>query len=196
MLRPIRAVIIDDSAFMRKIIEDILASDPDIEVVAKGRNGKDAVELVEKFKPDVITLDIEMPVMNGLDALSVIMKTHPLPVLMLSSLTSQGATETIRALEMGAVDFISKPSGAISLDLHKVGADIIKKVKAAAQVNITHLRKGSEMLSRIHQRSIASRRVQQLSMSATDTSPNAKTMVTPAEGARKTSLPVQGGLVI
>lgn len=179
-MRPIRVVVIDDSAFMRKIIGDILASDPEIEVIAKGRNGRDAIELVDKFNPDVVTLDIEMPIMNGLDALSAIMKTHPLPVLMLSSLTKQGAIETIRALEIGAVDFISKPSGAISLDLHKVGADIIKKVKAAAQVNVTHLRKGSELLSRIHQRSMTSRGAQhQRLMSAIDASSNEKVMSVP-----------------
>lgn len=194
-MRPIRVVIVDDSAFMRKIIGDILASDSGIEVVAKGRNGQEAIELVDRCKPDVITLDIEMPVMNGLDALSTIMKTRPLPVLMLSSLTKQGAVETIRALEMGAVDFISKPSGAISLDLHKVGADIIKKVKAAAQVNVTHLRKGSEMLSRIRQRSTASMTDnQQAFISATNPTPFIKTPTTFMAGTKKADYSAQGNI--
>ncbi|MED0674594.1 MULTISPECIES: protein-glutamate methylesterase/protein-glutamine glutaminase [Aneurinibacillus] len=136
---PIRAVVVDDSAFMRKIISDLLAGDPDIQVVGKGRNGLEAIELVKKLSPDVITLDVEMPVMSGIEALEQIMKVSPLPVVMLSSLTQHGTSETIRALEMGAVDFISKPSGAISLDLHKIGAEIVQKVKEAAGVKVSRL---------------------------------------------------------
>ncbi|WP_027414614.1 protein-glutamate methylesterase/protein-glutamine glutaminase [Aneurinibacillus terranovensis] len=140
-MKKIKAIIIDDSAFMRKVIGDLLAEDPDIEVIGKARNGREGVDLVQKLNPDVVTLDIEMPVLNGLQTLEIIMKDHPLPVVMLSSLTQQGANETIRALEMGAVDFIAKPSGSISLDLYKVGSQIIEKVKAAAQVNLPGLKR-------------------------------------------------------
>jgi two-component system chemotaxis response regulator CheB len=138
-------VVIDDSAFMRKVIGDLLEQDPVIQVVAKGRNGTEALELIKKWSPDVITLDIEMPVMDGLRALEQIMKEKPLPVIMLSSLTQRGTNETIRALEMGAIDFISKPSGSISLDLHKVGAEIVQKVKAAAHVKVSQISKMKEV---------------------------------------------------
>ncbi|GEN33610.1 MULTISPECIES: protein-glutamate methylesterase/protein-glutamine glutaminase [Aneurinibacillus] len=139
MTQPIRVIVIDDSAFMRKVIGDLLEQDSAIQVVAKGRNGSEAIELIRKWSPDVVTLDVEMPVMNGLEALEKIMKETPLPVVMLSSLTQQGTNETIRALEMGAVDFVPKPSGAISLDLHRVETELIEKVKAAARIKISRL---------------------------------------------------------
>jgi two-component system chemotaxis response regulator CheB len=142
---PIRVIVVDDSAFMRKVIGDLLEKDPEIQVIGKGKNGKEAVELVQKLSPDVVTLDVEMPIMNGLEALEQIMKDSPLPIVMLSSVTQQGESETIRALERGAVDFIPKPSGSISLDLHKVGAEIVQKVKAAARVKMSRLIKREEM---------------------------------------------------
>jgi two-component system chemotaxis response regulator CheB len=144
MVPPIRVVVVDDSAFMRKVIGDLLEKDPGIQVIGKGKNGKEAIELVQKLSPDVVTLDVEMPIMNGLEALEQIMKDSPLPIVMLSSVTQQGASETIRALERGAIDFIPKPSGAISLDLHKMGAEIVQKVKAAARVKMSHLIKREE----------------------------------------------------
>ena len=110
----IRVVIADDSAFMRKVISDLLTKTPDFQVVGIARNGKEAVELVAKEKPDLLTLDINMPVMDGLQALQVIMKDCPVPVLMFSSLTKKDADETIRALELGAVDFLCKAGGSIS----------------------------------------------------------------------------------
>ncbi|RXT15133.1 chemotaxis response regulator protein-glutamate methylesterase [Ammoniphilus sp. CFH 90114] len=131
-MRKIRVLVVDDSAFMRKVISDILSQDPWIEVIDKARNGLEGIEKVKKLSPDVVTMDVEMPTMNGLEALEHLMKHHPLPVIMLSSLTHEGATETIKALELGAVDFIPKPSGSISLDIHKVEDQIIAKVKAAA----------------------------------------------------------------
>lgn len=129
----IRVLVVDDSAFMRKVISDILNGDPSIEVIDRAKNGLECIEKVKQLKPDVVTLDIEMPVMNGLDALGQVMKEHPLPVVMLSSLTKEGADATIRALEIGAFDFVTKPSGSISLDIHKVADRLLEKVKAAAQ---------------------------------------------------------------
>ncbi|MGD8191033.1 protein-glutamate methylesterase/protein-glutamine glutaminase [Brevibacillus ginsengisoli] len=128
----IRVLIVDDSAFMRKVIDDILSADPDIEVIDRAKNGLECIKKVKELKPDVITLDIEMPVMDGLEALEQLMKNHPLPVVMLSSLTKEGADATIRALELGAFDFVAKPSGPISLDIHKVADRILERVKAAA----------------------------------------------------------------
>ena len=128
----IKVLVVDDSAFMRKMISDIINSSPELEVIAKARNGKDAISKTKELQPDVITMDIEMPEMDGLTALKNIMKETPVPVIMLSSLTSQGAEQTLRALQLGAVDFITKPSGQISLDIEQVSDDIINKVKAVA----------------------------------------------------------------
>ncbi|MGI6435403.1 MAG: protein-glutamate methylesterase/protein-glutamine glutaminase [Syntrophomonadaceae bacterium] len=128
----IRVLVVDDSAFMRKVITDILNSEPGIEVVGKAKDGQDALEKIEELKPDVVTMDVEMPVMDGLTALKTLMRTRPVPVVMLSSLTAQGAQLTMKALELGAVDFIAKPSGQISLDISGSRNDIVNKVKIAA----------------------------------------------------------------
>jgi len=128
----IRVLVTDDSAFMRKVISDILAENPDIEVIDRARNGLECIEKCNKLKPDVVTLDIEMPVMNGLEALERMMRDNPIPTVMISSLTREGADATIRALELGAFDFVTKPSGPISLDIHKVAERLVERVKAAA----------------------------------------------------------------
>ncbi|GEB30929.1 MULTISPECIES: protein-glutamate methylesterase/protein-glutamine glutaminase [Brevibacillus] len=130
----IRVLVTDDSAFMRKVISDILSGDPEIEVIDRAKNGLECVEKCKQLSPDVLTLDIEMPVMNGLEALEKLMVDCPVPVVMLSSLTREGAEATIQALELGAFDFITKPSGPISLDIHKVADRLIERVKAAAAV--------------------------------------------------------------
>lgn len=136
-----KVLVVDDSAFMRKLITDILNSHPEIEVVGIARNGKDAIEKVKTLSPDVVTMDIEMPVMDGLEALKEIMDKHPVPVVMLSSTTKEGAENTILAMEYGAVDFVAKPGGAISLNLHDVKEEIIEKVYAASEVQITKLKR-------------------------------------------------------
>lgn len=129
----IKVLVTDDSAFMRKVITDILNRDPAIQVVDTARNGQEALEKIKRHEPDVVTLDVEMPVMDGISALQQIMRDNPRPVIMLSSLTQEGAELTLKALHEGAVDFVAKPSGNISLDIEKVAADIIQKVKIAAQ---------------------------------------------------------------
>ncbi|NPA63158.1 MAG: chemotaxis response regulator protein-glutamate methylesterase [Methanococci archaeon] len=134
--KKIRVLVVDDSAFMRKVISDILNSDPEIEVIGTAKDGVEAVELVQKLEPDVITMDVEMPRMNGLEAVKKIMEIKPTPIVMLSALTKEGSKITFEALEAGAVDFISKPSGSISLDIRKIGEDIIKKVKQAAKAKV------------------------------------------------------------
>ncbi|MBQ3444775.1 MAG: response regulator, partial [Selenomonadaceae bacterium] len=110
----IRVLIADDSAFMRKVLSDLFNSQSDFQVVGTAVNGQDAIEKVKRFQPDVLTLDVIMPVMDGLNALAVIMEQCPLPVVMVSSTTQKGTNETIRALALGAVDFVSKAGGAIS----------------------------------------------------------------------------------
>lgn len=131
-MKRIRVLVVDDSAFMRRMISDILDSEPGIEVVGTARNGQEAVNILSRLAPDVITMDVEMPVMGGLDALEEIMKVRPTPVLMISSATQSGAEATLKALQRGAVDFIAKPSGSISLDIGKLEKEIRQKVKLAA----------------------------------------------------------------
>lgn len=125
----------DDSAFMRRIITDLLQSDPSIQVIATARDGADAVEKCLSLQPDVITLDVEMPNLDGYGALRRIMAERPTPVVMVSSLTQQGAEATIRALALGAVDFVPKPSGTISLNMHVARDELVSKVKAAARAH-------------------------------------------------------------
>ncbi len=132
----ISVLVVDDSAFMRKVIQDIINSDPAMQVVGTAKNGKEALLKVNLLRPDVVTLDIEMPEMDGLTALENIMATNPLPVVMLSNLTQLGAKATLQALQLGAVDFISKPSGPISLDIAMISAEIIEKIKIAASAHI------------------------------------------------------------
>lgn len=134
-MKKINVLVVDDSAFMRKLISDFLSEDPQINVVGTARNGEDGIKKLRVLKPDVITMDVEMPVLNGLDALKYIMKNQPVPVVMLSSTTKQGAENTLSAIQYGAIDFIAKPSGAISLDLHKIKEEIIQKVISASTVN-------------------------------------------------------------
>ncbi|MFD0616733.1 chemotaxis response regulator protein-glutamate methylesterase [Paenibacillus sp. GCM10027629] len=131
-----KVLVIDDSAFMRKYISDMVTSDTQFEVVDTAKNGQEAVEKVKSLNPDVITMDIEMPVMNGLEALKVIMEDHPTPAIMLSSFTEKGARETILALEIGAFDFIQKPSGTISCDIHVVSEHLHQRLRAAISSNM------------------------------------------------------------
>ncbi|MCD4703905.1 MAG: chemotaxis response regulator protein-glutamate methylesterase [Methanosarcinaceae archaeon] len=131
----IKVLVVDDSAFMRKVISDILSKDPMIDVVATARNGQDAIEKVERFGPDVVTLDNEMPVLDGLHTLGYIMSECPTPVIMLSAVSEKAADITLTAMEYGAVDVIIKPSGNISLDINKMAEEIVSKVKTAAKVD-------------------------------------------------------------
>ncbi len=136
MSKPIRVLVVDDSLFMRRMISDLLIQDPEIAVIGTARNGQEGLELAKQLKPDVITLDVEMPVMDGITMLGKLMQEQPTPVLMLSSLTTEGAEVTLKCLELGAVDFVAKPSGSISLDIYKISSQIIEKVKAVAKARI------------------------------------------------------------
>lgn len=134
-----RVLVVDDSVFMRKIVSDLVAELPGFQVIATAKNGLEAIELNKSLQPDCITMDVEMPEMNGLEALKVIMKENPVPVIMLSSLTKEGAMETIQALESGALDFVQKPSGSISLDLFKVKEMLHERLEIAVKSNIKKL---------------------------------------------------------
>ena len=131
-----KVLVVDDSAFMRKMISDILSKSSNLEVISTARNGEDALKKVTELKPDVITLDIEMPIKDGIATLRDIMMHQPTPVVMLSSLTKAGADKTMEAMSNGAVDFIAKPSGSISLDIEEISAEIIRKVEAASLARI------------------------------------------------------------
>ena len=132
MPQKIRVLIVDDSALVRKLLRDVISGDPDMEVVGTASNGVEAIRAVAELEPDVVTMDINMPEMDGLTALEYIMHKHPLPVVMLSALAQKGASATMKALELGAVDFIAKPSHYPS-SVKAVREEVALKVKTAAQ---------------------------------------------------------------
>jgi two-component system, chemotaxis family, protein-glutamate methylesterase/glutaminase len=136
----ISVLVVDDSAFMRKALSTMLAGDPDIQVVGTARDGEEGLEKIRLLKPDVVTLDIEMPRMDGLTALRHIMMEMPRPVLMVSSLTTEGAEATLKAMELGAVDFIPKQLSRVSLDIVKIEGELRAKVKNVANRRIRPLR--------------------------------------------------------
>ena len=127
----IRLLIVDDSALMRKLLTEIFAEQPDFET-RTARDGLEALTMLGEYSPDVITLDVHMPRMDGLSCLDRIMIEHPCPVVMVSSLTAEAADATLEALHLGAVDFIAKPGGAISMKIHEIAPLLVDKVRAAA----------------------------------------------------------------
>ncbi|MEJ2010367.1 MAG: chemotaxis response regulator protein-glutamate methylesterase [Acidobacteriota bacterium] len=132
-MRKIRVLVVDDSALVRRIISDALACDPEIEVAATAANGRIALARIPQVNPDVITLDVEMPVMDGLEALKELRKTYlRLPVIMFSTLTERGASATLDALALGASDYVTKPSnvGGAAVALQRIREDLIPKIKA------------------------------------------------------------------
>lgn len=131
----IRLLIADDSALMRKLLEGIFRDQGDFDI-SLARNGTEALELVHAFDPHVVTLDIQMPGMDGLTCLSRIMIEAPRPVVMISSLTEEGADATLEAIELGAVDFVAKPGGTISLEIDRLRPVLVEKVRAAAGARI------------------------------------------------------------
>ncbi|HDQ26523.1 MAG TPA: chemotaxis response regulator protein-glutamate methylesterase [bacterium] len=138
-MKKIRVLVVDDSAFMRKVITQMLEGDPEIEAAGTAKDGKDAIKKAAELKPDVITMDLEMPGLDGLKTLEYIMKETPTPVIMLSAYTPKGAETTLRALEAGAADFVCKPSGEVSLDIKKVKEELVEKIKTAAQIDARKL---------------------------------------------------------
>ncbi len=130
---PVRILVVDDSAFMRKAIAQMLQSDPEVTVIDTARDGIEAVEKTCHLRPDIVTLDIEMPKMNGLEALKIIMEKCPVPVLMVSSLTNEGAQATLDAMDLGAVDFIPKNLTDLSANIIKIKEHLLEKVKLIAR---------------------------------------------------------------
>jgi len=132
----IKVLVIDDSALVRSLLSRILDQDPDIEVVGTACDPYDAREKIKKLHPDVLTLDVEMPRMDGITFLKNLMRLHPMPVVMVSSLTEKGAETTLQSLELGAFDFVSKPKGEPTSALARLADEIIHKVKSAASANL------------------------------------------------------------
>jgi len=132
----IRVLVADDSAFMRKVLVSILDSDGSFEVVGESRDGRETVEKAAKLKPHVITMDINMPHMDGLRATEIIMSTEPRPILIVSAESKDGADATLRALELGAIDFVAKPSGGIDLDMSSVREELVRKLRIASKVRV------------------------------------------------------------
>jgi two-component system, chemotaxis family, protein-glutamate methylesterase/glutaminase len=139
MRSPYKVLIIDDSSLMRQLLTQILSSDPELEVVGTAGDPFVAREKIKSLNPDVLTLDIEMPRMDGLTFLEKLMRGHPMPVVMISSLTDRGAETTLRALTLGAVDYIAKPKLDVSNGTIEQAGDIIAKVKGAAKVRVRGL---------------------------------------------------------
>ncbi len=173
----ISVLVADDSAFMRKVVSDLIEADPEIIVVGAARNGSDCIQKAMSLRPDVITLDVEMPVMDGLAALPTLVTELGIPVVMLSSLTQAGADVTIRALSLGAVDFVPKPSGAISLDIGVVRDDLVRKIKAAAAISAGRVRALARDL-RTPAPAPASAPIRTQTLSTTSTTPTTPTMPT------------------
>jgi two-component system chemotaxis response regulator CheB len=131
-----RVLIVDDSAFMRKVLETIFNADDQLTVAGHAKDGREAVALAESLKPDVITMDINMPHVDGLQATAQIMTTNPRPIVIVSSESREGAASTLKALELGAIEFVAKPSSGIDLDMQSVKEDLLRKVRMAAKVRV------------------------------------------------------------
>jgi len=131
-----RVLVVDDSAFMCKVLETIFNADSQLQVIGRARDGREAITLSESLKPDVITMDLNMPHMDGLQATANIMTNNPRPIVIVSSESKEGATSTLKALELGAIDFVTKPSSGIDLDMQSVKEELLRKVRVAAKVRV------------------------------------------------------------
>ena len=139
MSEPVRVLVVDDSALMRKLIPQILEGDASIHVVGTAMDGSFVMKKIEELKPQVITLDLEMPRMDGMETLKEIMRRHRLPVIVVSAHTTQGASTTFKALALGAFDFVAKPVDAASAHMEQIAAELIAKIKVAAQTDMPRL---------------------------------------------------------
>src|SRR6202163_2220148 len=131
-----RVLVVDDSAFMRKVLENIFNADSQLQVVGHAKDGREAIALAESLKPDVITMDLNMPHMDGLQDTAQIMTSNPRPIVIVSSESREGAASTLKALELGAIEFVTKPNSGIDLDMQSVKEELLRKVRIAAKVRV------------------------------------------------------------
>ena len=131
-----RVLVVDDSAYMRKVLEAIFNADDQLQVVGHAKDGREAIALAESLKPDIITMDINMPHVDGLQATAQIMTTNPRPIVIVSSESKDGAASTLKALELGAIEFVAKPSSGVDLDMQSIKEDLLRKVRMAAKVRV------------------------------------------------------------
>ena len=142
-----RVLIVDDSAFMCKVLENIFNADDQLQVAGRAKDGREAVALAESLKPDVITMDINMPHVDGLQATAEIMTTNPRPIVVVSSESKEGAASTLKSLELGAIEFVAKPSSGVDLDMQSVKEELLRKVRMAAKVRV--VRTASRLVSTV-----------------------------------------------
>jgi two-component system chemotaxis response regulator CheB len=131
-----KVLVVDDSSFMCKVLESIFNADDQLQVVGRAKDGREAVALAESLKPDVITMDINMPHVDGLQATAQIMTTNPRPIVVVSSESREGAASTLKALELGAIEFVAKPSSGVDLDMQSIKDELLRKVRMAAKVRV------------------------------------------------------------
>jgi len=143
-----KVLVVDDSAFMRRVISDIINEDPRCETIGTAANGKEALDKVKELKPDVISLDIQMPVMDGLSMMKKLSSVRPTPVVMMSTLTKEGAKETIEALELGAFDFVAKPDNIFKVNTEEIRGELMEKLYLAADAGEKSTRKFKPSISR------------------------------------------------
>jgi len=145
MSERVRVLVVDDSALMRKLIPAILERDPSIEVVGTAMDGAFALKKIDEFNPDVVTLDLEMPRMDGLEALRLIMRRAPMPVIVVSTHSKEGAYSTFKALALGAIDFVAKPRDAAAGHLDAIAVELIEKIKVAKRASGRKIRASVEV---------------------------------------------------
>jgi two-component system, chemotaxis family, protein-glutamate methylesterase/glutaminase len=134
--KKIRVLIVDDSAFMRKVLRGIISADSALQVIGEARDGREAISLAQSLDPDVITMDIMMPHVDGLEAIELIMSQHPRPIVIVSSESREGAASTLRGLSLGAIDFVAKPKSGVDLDMNLVRDELSRKLRLAAKVRV------------------------------------------------------------
>ncbi len=135
-VKKIRVLLVDDSTFMRRVLQEIISHDPQLEVIGQAKDGLEAVAMADSLKPDVITMDLNMPRMDGLQATEHIMSQNPRPIVVVSSESREGAASTLCALELGAIDFVPKPTSGVDLDMKFVSEELNRKLKVAAKVRV------------------------------------------------------------